>query len=839
MQNTLPIESILEPLATALTQQAVVLQAPPGAGKSTRLPLYLLQSLPQHRWLLVQPRRLAALSIASYLAAELEQPVGQSVGYQIRQQRRYSDATKLLIVTEGVLTRMLQDDPELSDFDGVIFDEFHERNLHSDLGLALVLESRQLRPELKLLVMSATLPADALADWLQRHDTEAQVLASNGRQFPVSIEYAPPKEPQRYLQHTADVVCRQLREGAQGVLVFLPGQGEIRQLQQLLSDRMPADLTQVSVLALHGGLDVRQQREVVSARSGRKVIVTTNIAETSLTIDGIDLVIDSGRERQAQFRPRYGTTELITRRISRAAADQRAGRAGRLGPGRCIRLYPASDYQAMADYRPADIEQQDLRDLLLQVASWGSEVERLAWFTAPNAGHLASAKQHLQQQGLLQGSAITALGQSVSEYATDVANARLLQLVAAESEPVRALAALVVANAEEREATNIRLDDALQAILQAPQRHSRTQRSYRHWRNKLEIDKAFQLLPEQLETSEIARQLMAMNPLSVARRRDADGKYQMASGAGVEWPKQGVHAVGDTPPWIVVTDLSFHESHSNGFIRQYLPLTEGAVAAAVTPLAKIERHASWRSDRGGLGLFKVARLGVLELERQALAESPTAADRQEAFIELVRQHGLGWLNWSDKTEQLRRRIQLYFSLQCTRNLQNNSLHPAESLSDQALLESLPQWAAPFWAGLQTQQQLQAWDPAPALLQLLDYEQQRELAALLPERWQAPSGRSHAIDYQPDGTATVRLKLQETFGAPQTPKIANGRCALVLELLSPAGRLLARTNDLAGFWQGAYHEVRKEMRGRYPKHPWPENPASAQPTHLTKKALHGK
>ncbi|RUO27925.1 ATP-dependent helicase HrpB [Aliidiomarina sedimenti] len=821
-QAPLPVLSILPQLSTLLSEQAVVLQAPPGAGKSTALPLHLLQHHPQQRWLLVQPRRIAALSIATYLAAQLGEPVGQQIGYQIRQQGKHSKATRLLVVTEGILTRMLQQDPTLDAYHGVIFDEFHERNLQSDLGLALLLESRQLRPALNLLVMSATLPAQALADWLAEHETPAAVLQSDGRQYDISISYQAPSREQNYLDKTAQVIRQVVAQGAQGTLVFVPGQGEIRHLQNLLGD-----LNGASVVPLHGALNVQQQQAALAAEGQPRVILATNIAETSLTIEGIDTVIDTGRERQAVYRPKYQATELVTKRIARAAAVQRAGRAGRTGPGQCIRIYQPSDLQAMAEYRPADIEQQDLSDLVLQIAVWGSQVDDMAWFTAPNQGHLDSARQQLQRQGLLCGQQATAEGHAVAEFATDTANASLLFKVQNQADATRSTAVLLVANQEEQEASSLNLVDALETILQKPANYPRTHRRYAKWCRSLNTKPI-----QHIDAAVLAECVFAYQPLGLARRRPDSDLFQLASGAGVEWAEPRQATSFKEVDWLLVTDVSFHQARNNGVIRQCLPLTQtqldGFLRGAGDKATETATELSWRGERGGLYLEQVTRFGALELERKALRESPSAQQWLNALLDQVRNQGLEYLNWNDASQQTLRRLQLFAGLQGDSN----------AYSGVELLATLEVWAAPYWNAIRSRQQLQAWVPAQALLNTLDYAAQQRLQTQLPTDWQAPSGRRHRISYQADGSALVSLKLQEVFGLSESPQLADGSIPLCFDLLSPAARPLARTTDLTAFWQGAYQQVRKEMRGRYPKHPWPENPAVATATHLTKKALHG-
>ncbi|MGX5914949.1 ATP-dependent helicase HrpB [Aliidiomarina sp. Khilg15.8] len=816
--TSLPVTPLLPELAARLPLEAVVLQAPPGAGKSTALPLYLLRHGDYRRIILVQPRRLAAVSIARYLAQQLGEAVGDQIGYQVRQERKSSSRTRLLVVTEGILTRLLQSDPALDGCDLVIFDEFHERNLHSDLGLALTLESRELRPQLQLLVMSATLPAATLADWLRAQGAECAVMQSEGRQYPVELSYQPPAREQPWLDKVIEVVKQVATKANGDLLVFLPGQAEIRRMQMAL-----AAAPGMQVLPLHGGLTMSEQERVLAPLTSRdtKVVLATNIAETSLTLDGIEWVIDSGRERQAQFRPRYQVTQLITRRISRAAATQRAGRAGRTQAGFCVRVWSESEMQSLAEYRPADIEQQDLTELVLEVAVWGSQVADMAWFTPPNPGHADSARATLQLRGALDRSGkATPQGQQLSEYATDVAYAALLHQSQSESVARQIAAAWVVAMHEEREFGDWHeVTSALGAFQQAPKQFARTLRRFEHWCRRLQVavDTAA------VTVAEVYWALVHLYPERLAQRREQGGGYLLANGAGVVWPG---HAQSQAA-YLLVNQVSFSEQHSSGVIRQFLEIDENTLLQDFAPYLESHSVLAWRGADGGLEKQHQRRVGAIVLQQRPDSAAISAEERVQALIEYVRGRGLSCLQWDARSLQLQRRLVAW------------TVHRGVStmrFDDDSLLASLETWAAPYWQSIRTRRELQAWTPFAALKAQLDYTQWQQVESALPDSWRAPSGRAHRIEYQADGTALVALKLQEVFGTPQTPMLNQGRLPLTFDLLSPAGRLLQRTQDLAAFWAGAYVEVRKEMRGRYPKHPWPDDPATATATHLTKRAL---
>ena len=836
-KSTLPVAQILEPLYKALEQAPVVLQAPPGAGKSTLLPLSLLQRFPEHRWILVQPRRLAALSIANFISKQLGEPVGQQVGYQIRQQSRRSPATRLLVVTEGILTRMLQTDPALSEFDGVIFDEFHERNLHSDLGLALVLETMQLREDLKLLVMSATLPAEALASWLDSHGAHAQVLRSEGRQFPVEIDYRPPASDHaaqrgvaNYLQTTVQVVHEIIEQSPsyRGILVFLPGQREIHQVRDEITRRL-ADRDVIDIVALHGALTLPQQQQAmapITAQGKRRVILATNIAETSLTIDGIDWVIDSGRERQAVYRTNYQISELVTRRIAKAAATQRAGRAGRTGPGRCTRIYSTSDWHGMAEYRPADIEQQDLTSLVVQVASWGSSPDQLAWFSPPNRGHLDSAQSWLLSIGALNDAGqLSPYGRKLAAFPGDPRYGHALLQAQHDTELAQAVCALIGID-EAREQRQMDLMEAVEGLLTGRQDWHKSRQRMQAWLTQQGLP-----APDYVSDESTIKAALLVWPLGLAKKRPSRAGYQLASGMGAEWPARYVGSMTSSP-WLVISGLSLHESQRNGRIQQAAPISDELLKQLTRELLENQlRHdevVRWSSAKGGLRKYDVTAYHQLILTEHESQSAITAEQRTAAYVDYVQRHGLTVLDWNEASIQLVRRATLFD--------QFNNRKPR--FSEARLQATLLDWAAPYWNTIMSLRELSAWQPYTALLQQLDYAEQQELERLLPRTWTAPSGRQHPIAYQDDGSALVSLKLQEVFGTAQTPTLLHGAVPLTLVLLSPAGRPLQRTSDLAGFWQGAYSAVKKEMRGRYPKHPWPDDPVGATATHLTKRALKG-
>ncbi|KFZ30356.1 hypothetical protein IDSA_09820 [Pseudidiomarina salinarum] len=809
----LPVTALIPDVIARLPGGRMVLEAPPGAGKSTALPLALLQAdaWQQQKIILLQPRRLAAISIANFLASQLGEQAGATVGYHIRGDQKISKTTRLIVVTEGIFTQYLQQDPELNGIGLVIFDEFHERNLASDLGLAMLQEALPLRPDLAVLIMSATIPAQVIADWLGN----AEVLISAGRQFPVSVAHRPPPAGSNWLQHLPVVIREAWRAAELGVLVFLPGQREIHRTAEQLGD-----LTDTDIFILHGQVPVRQQQQVLSApQQGRKrIVLATNIAETSLTIPGIDVVVDSGRERQAQFYPQHGVTRLLTRRISRASATQRMGRAGRLRPGRCYRLWGENDEHGLADYNPAELDTADLAGLLLECRRWGSEPEQLRFLTPPNTAHLQAAENLLRMLGActVQGQ-LTAVGQQLTQYGTEPRLARVLAWASDQPAAVRAQVASLVAQLEDRQ-------PATGAFPLPPERLSGlTRERYRQWLRALQVDSA----AAKAGVSEVASHALLWGfPDRVARRRGSSDRYLLAYGGGAE-----IHRDDALPrrEWLLVLDVYFSEHHSDAIIRTALALPESDLDHPALAVAS-DTEITWSGPQQRLESARVRRLGAIVLDRQIQSAAITAEQRLAALVARVQEHGLAQLNWNEQVLQWLARVRLLAACQ-----PDSGAAQVPDFSDSALLSSLADWAAPYWTAIKTLKELQQWQPLTALRSRLTYQQQQLLDQQCPTHWRAPGGREHHINYL-EAKPTVAVKLQEVFGEPVSPQICFNRVTLTLDLLSPAGRLLQRTSDLASFWQNAYQQVKKEMKGRYPKHPWPDDPIAAQATHKTKRQL---
>ena len=811
----LPVNDILPQLLTLLRQHnKVVLSAPPGAGKSTYLPLYLLQhpDFAGKKLLMLEPRRLAAKSIANYLANQLGEPVGQTVGYQIRQEQKHSSHTRLLIVTEGVLTRKLQQDPELSQLDLVLFDEFHERSLHADLALALCLEVQQLRPQLQLLIMSATLDTAELAQQLA-----APVLQSEGRSYPVEVEYVLP-DSQPVAVQTARLVQQALQRHKGNILVFLPGQAEINQTAQLLQQQgLSAD---VQLHRLLGSLTLAQQQAAIASppTGMRKVVLSTNLAETSLTIDGINVVIDSGLCRQSRFNPRQGLSSLETAAISQAAAIQRAGRAGRLGPGHCYRLDTAEKWQRRARFTAAEMDVSDLTSLRLEVAAWGCQVGDLQWLTPPPAAHLAVAEQLLQQLGLLDHKgAITSLGRQAHQLGTEPRlAAMLLHARALQQQGYAGVMALACILAAVLEDTRVLQDDIYGLLGRVkhslPAQWQQAQSFARLLACDLNTHLPLELTP-----------LLALRayPDRLAKRRGQG--YQLANGSGAVLPDN--HGLSGQN-WLVV--LHLQQVGRENRIYHALAITPEEILADWQSQLNWQSQTFWDDKSGSFFTEQQLNFGQLVLQAKPVPLALTAEQKQHAWLRYISAKGLSCLTWSEAAQQLRHRVGLL------RQYQTAAQWP--DFTDDALLGSLADWLGPYLGTVSKSAALAQLPLYEALLQRLTYSQQQQLNQLLPTHWQAPTGSRISIDYCADTGPRLSVRVQEMYGQLHSPTVLQGQLNITVELLSPSRQPLQVTQNLASFWQNAWQEVRKEMRGRYPKHFWPDDPAQALPTTKTKKAM---
>lgn len=806
--SLLPVASILPELLHALQQSPqVLLNAPTGAGKSTWLPLQILrEGSINGRILLLEPRRLAARNVAQRLAELLGEKPGETVGYRMRAETCVGLTTQLEVVTEGILTRMIQHDPELSGVGLVILDEFHERSLQADLALALLLDVQQgLRDDLKLLIMSATLDNDKL----QRLLPDAPVVISEGRAFPVERRYQSLPAHKRFDEAVAMATAELLRHESGSLLLFLPGVGEIQRVQNHLAERVADD---VLLCPLYGALPLSEQRQaILPAPSGkRKVVLATNIAETSLTIEGIRLVVDSAQERVARFDVRSGLTRLITQRISQASMTQRAGRAGRLEPGVCVHLLAKDQAERAAAQSEAEILQSDLSSLLLELLQWGcNDPSQLSWLDIPPAVNLAAARRLLTQLGALADERLTAKGQKMAALGNDPRLAAML--VAADSDAEVATAARLAAILEEPPRGGS--GDLMQAFT----------RSQGQWQQRSQqLCKRLNRRAGLPDSDAIPALLAQGFPDRIARRRGQEGRYQLANGMGAMLDADDAL---NRHEWLIAPLLLQGNASPDARILQACALDIDAMVARCPQLLQQSDTIEWDDNQGTLKALRRSQIGQLTLSVRPLAK-PSEEELHRAMLTGIREKGLSVLNWTNEAEQLRLR------LQCAARWLPEDAWPA--VDDDSLLAALESWLLPHMSGVHSLRGLKSLDVHQALLEWLPWSLRQRLVSLLPTHYTVPTGSRIAIRYDDENPPALAVRMQEMFGEASTPTIAEGRVALVLELLSPAQRPLQITRDLSAFWQGAYREVQKEMKGRYPKHVWPDDPANTAPTRRTKK-----
>ncbi|EPJ7090111.1 ATP-dependent helicase HrpB [Citrobacter amalonaticus] len=806
--TSLPVAAVLPELLTALdSAPQVLLSAPTGAGKSTWLPLqFLAHKGVEGRIILLEPRRLAARNVAQRLAELLNEKPGETVGYRMRAQSCVGPATRLEVVTEGVLTRMIQRDPELSGVGLVILDEFHERSLQADLALALLLDVQQgLRDDLKLLIMSATLDNDRLQQCLP----DAPVIVSEGRAFPVERRYQPLASQLRFDEAVAVASAELLRKEPGSLLLFLPGVGEILRVQEQLSSRVGSD---VLLCPLYGALSLNDQRKaILPAPEGmRKVVLATNIAETSLTIEGIRLVVDCAQERVARFDARTGLTRLITQRISQASMTQRAGRAGRLAPGICLHLLAKEQAERAAAQGDPEMLHSDLSGLLMELLQWGCrDPAQLTWLDRPPAINLQAAKRLLCMLGALDGEQLSATGQKMAALGNDP----------------RLAAMLVSASTPDDAATAAKLA----AILEEPPRMGNTDLGVAFSRHQPAWQQRSQQLLKRLnvrngeaDASRIAPLLAQAFADRIARRRSQDGRYQLANGMGAALDVDD--ALG-RHEWLIAPLLLQGSASPDARILLALPLDIDALISRCPELLQQSDTIEWDEVQGTLKAWRRMRIGELTVKVQPLAK-PSEDELHLAMLNGIRDKGLSVLNWTPAAEQLRLR------LHCAAKWLPEYDWP--TVDDRTLLVTLENWLLPHMSGVHSLRGLKSLDVHQALSGLLDYSLQQRLVSSLPTHYTVPTGSRIAIRYHEDNPPALAVRMQEMFGEVSTPTIAEGRVPLVLELLSPAQRPLQITRDLAAFWQGSYRDVQKEMKGRYPKHVWPDDPANTAPTRRTKK-----
>lgn len=834
--SLLPINDVLPLLRQRLAiHPAAVLQAPPGAGKTTQVPLALLKEpwLKQRSILMLEPRRLAARAAAARMAALLGEPVGETVGYRIRFEAKVSKKTRIEVLTEGILTRRLQSDPGLEGVGLVIFDEFHERHLHTDLALALTLDSqRVLRDDLKLLVMSATLEGSAVSALLG----EAPIITSLGRSFPVEVRYAPQDSDEYLPAVVRQAILHALEHDKGDLLVFLPGAWEIRRTQALLEP--VSAKSAIDLCPLYGDLPWEAQQQAIrpAERGRRKVVLATPIAETSLTLEGIGVVIDSGFVRVPEFDLRTGLTRLVTKRISRASAEQRAGRAGRLGPGVCYRLWSESTHRGLMPHPIPEIRSADLAPLLLELSQWGTrDAGSLSWLDPPPMSALLQARQLLiELEALDEEGVITPSGRAMAAFPL---HPRLAQMLyRAEARGLGRLACDVAALLSERDIfigerrRSCQLIERLETLCAFRRRErSGAQAAGADPAACQRIDQAAQQYRRLLKSKETRREgevekagllLAFAYPDRIAQQRaPGDVRYLLASGRGARLPE---HEQRIRLPYLAVASLDAGETE--GMIYLAAPLEVDLLRNELASHLRHEEIIRWDVRSQRVIALREERLGALVIESVPFS-NPDPEKLRAAMLEGVRQLGMAALPWTPEVRDWQARV-----------LSLRHWFPEEGwpdLSEDALLENLESWLGPFLIGINRREQLKRLDLAAVLKARLDWNQNRRLEEGAPTHLTVPSGSRLRLEYKPGESPVLAVKLQEMFGLAETPRVAWGKVPVTLHLLSPARRPIQVTQDLRGFWERTYGEVKKELKGRYPKHPWPDDPWNALPTARTR------
>ena len=804
---TFPVDGIIPELKAALiSRPSAILVAEPGAGKTTRVPLALLNEAwaAGKKIVMLEPRRLAARAAATRMAQTLGEEVGHTVGYAVRMERKVSKATRIEVVTEGLLTRRLQADAELADTALVIFDEFHERSLDGDLALALCLDvQRGLRPDLKVLVMSATLDVETLRAQL----ADAPLIESQGRMFPVETRYLEKATRKTIVQDATRAVLKVAREVKGSLLVFLPGEGEIRRVATELEKE---ELPNTTIRPLYGAMPLAEQDQAIrpSPAGTRKIVLATTIAETSLTIDGVEAVIDTGLKRAPRFNPASGMTGLETVRVSAASAEQRKGRAGRLAPGVCYRLWPEEEMRALAPHDEPEIRIADLSSLVLELAAWGvSTRDGLPFVEVPPAGAFAQAQELLRElEALDVDNHITAHGKAMAKLPLHPRLAHMV--IAGKALGAGTRAAEIAALLSERDGL------PRDAPLDVEQRllFVRGPAKDRMRQTTKQIISLADLTNDKADISPGVILGFAY-PDRLAQHRGGHGRFRMASGAGAVVAEHDALAKKD---FIAIALLDGGAADAR--VQLAAEISEAEIENHFAHLIATKADVFWDAKANAVSAARVKRLGALVLEEKPLNDVPPD-EIATAMLQGVVQLGLSALPWSDAAQMFRARIIFL------RRVMPDVGFP--DLSDEALKASLGDWLLPYLSGISRKGHLERLDMLAIMRSLVPHELSSRIEKLAPSRMEVPGGGHYQIDYTVEGDPTLRVRLQEMFGMHTAPQIAEGRARLKIELLSPAGKPVAITQSLETFWVNAYPDVRKDLRGRYPKHFWPEDPLTAQ------------
>jgi len=805
----LPVVSIISEIGETLSiKNTLLVSAPPGAGKSTIIPIALLNKkwIGSQKIIMLEPRRLAARTIAERMASLLDEEVGETVGYRIRFENQIGKNTRIEVVTEGILTRMLQSDNSLNGVALVIFDEFHERSIFADVALALCREAQQiLRPDLRILVMSATLNLPELSQLLQ-----APIVECSGRQYPVKVNYSGESDIRMIPELTAQTVIKAVRETHGDILVFLPGKGEIKKCEKLLKEGN----TNCLVYSLYGMLEQGKQRAAIlpDQQGRRKIILATSIAETSLTIEGVEVVVDCGFGRTSRFDPRSGLSRLETIQISKDTADQRAGRAGRLGPGVCYRMWTPATQHQLADHRIPEILETDLADLVLDLAQWGvMDASQLTWLTPPPKGALMQASELLHQLGALENGRITEHGKALHRLSCHPRIAHMLIMAA--DHHLLPLATDLAAILEERDPLPADAGIDINLRIEALRNQRKTDRMSKPMKRIEKVATSYRTLMKcevsnnTFDPYETGLLLVHAYPERIAYARVGNNaQFQLSNGS--------IAMAGHKDdlahhPWLAVANLNARDGMGKIFLASPLNPTD------LAPLVKQREVITWDTRKGGLIAVSELRIGSIVLQSKPLP-SPDEKHLKKAISEAIQKEGEHLLNFSEEVVQWQNRVM------CLRKWNPNEGWP--DVSTQTLIMTNEEWLTLYLNGIRKPEDLKKIDLARALHYHLNPDQQRLLDVLAPAKIKVPSGSVISFDYQTNGAPPVlAVRLQEVFGLADTPMINNGKTAVVMHLLSPGFKPVQITSDLRSFWNNTYFEVKKELKRRYPKHAWPDDP----------------